>query len=70
MHHDEYKGKDHHDRFIEPLVESEHYPYSEDHEFGYETPKLHSREVEYEIDPAGHVHMFEERPDFNTTFTQ
>ena len=70
MRFDEYKDEKTHEHYIEPLVESAGYPFGEHHDFSYQSPTKHSREVEYELDPAGHVHMFEERPDFVSTFTQ
>lgn len=43
---------------------------AEHHDLHFETPKHRPREVEYEVDAQGHVHMFEEEPQYAYSFLQ
>ena len=61
------------DHYVEPVVEDEPYQSLDRHEFhGHEmhfsSPEYHPREVEYEVDGLGHVHMYEETPEFPVAF--
>ena len=69
---EEEEPKDH---WVEPVVE-EPYDHQDEHkyyqpEMHFSSPLEHPREVEYEVDSAGHVHMYEETPEeYATAFLQ
>ena len=69
------------EHYIEPTFEYEHEsPYyaaehlieesHEDADQHYVPSTQRTREVEYEVDEEGHVHMYEETPEYHTSFLQ
>lgn len=49
------------ERFIEPLYDY-HEKQPDEHSMHFEPPQYHNREVTYEVDEQGHVHLYEETP--------
>ena len=55
------------ERYVEPMYSGEK---EGDHDLHFEPPQHHPREVEYEIDEYGHVHEYEETPQYYHSYLQ